>query len=218
MIRVVETLFLQNFLYALNILYDLDRHLCIIWNIFVKWNELYTRDQVNEVTWGHPCNKFSFRDNYDKNMAFNINNTNYSLSWILYTSLVIQFIFNYIFKKLLKLKKRLTSRIYNATFLLNNQDVISHLHILLVHSSTQNLEMILVIDKREIRLRFWKFLGLSSLNFVLFCGACLPQRRRCWAGVPLVYTRGVLITWVSIVLGRILLSLQSVWYRITLLG
>jgi hypothetical protein len=89
-VRIVEALLLKHFFDALYILYYFDRHLSIIWDVFVERNKFNPSDQINKVARRHLRNQLSIRDNHDENMTFYINDANNSLSGILYTAFFIK--------------------------------------------------------------------------------------------------------------------------------
>lgn len=98
MIRVVEPLLLQNFLYPLYVFHYFYRHLLVGRNVFVERNEFNTCDQVNEVGRRHFGHEFPICDNNDENVGFNVYYADDALCRKLDTTLVIKFFFHYLDK------------------------------------------------------------------------------------------------------------------------
>jgi hypothetical protein len=98
MVRVVEALLLQYLFDALNVLYYFDGHLGIIWDVFVKRNELNPRDQIHEVARWHLRYQLPLSDNHYENVAFNVYDPDNSLSGILDPSFFVKLFSHYIIK------------------------------------------------------------------------------------------------------------------------
>ena len=88
-ITIIKALVLQNIFDSIDEFDKLQRHICILRNIFIKRYKFNALDQVNRVARRHLRHHITFSYYNNKNVTFNVHYSNYAVCWICSATFII---------------------------------------------------------------------------------------------------------------------------------